>query len=68
VVQKLDQVSDMDGTFEWLNKAYQEHPIGLYSISFEPYYDPLRSDPRFRDLLRRMNLPLDSSVVRAEHN
>jgi serine/threonine protein kinase/Flp pilus assembly protein TadD len=42
-----------DKAFEWLQKAYEERSI--YSLR-DPAYDPLRSDPRFADLLRRMNL------------
>ncbi len=46
--------------FEWLEKAYEERSQGLigYYIKVSPAYDPLRSDPRFQDLLRRVGLPL----------
>jgi TolB-like protein len=50
-------LGDKDRTIEWLNKAYQERSVGLYGIAVAPQLDPLRSDPRFQDLLRRMNLP-----------
>jgi hypothetical protein len=43
-----------DKAFEWLEKGYEDRSIG--AIKVEPAYDPLRSDPRFADLLRRMNL------------
>ncbi len=43
-----------DKAFEWLEKGYEER--FLPSIKVDPAYDPLRSDPRFQDLLRRMNL------------
>jgi hypothetical protein len=39
-----------------LEKAYQERADGLNYINVEPGFDFLRSDPRFADLLRRMNL------------
>jgi tetratricopeptide (TPR) repeat protein len=43
-----------DRAFEWLEKGYEDRSIG--AIKVEPTYDPLRSDPRFANLLRRMNL------------
>jgi serine/threonine protein kinase/tetratricopeptide (TPR) repeat protein len=45
---------EKDKAFDWLEKAYEEHFIVV--IKVHPAYDPLRSDPRFADLLRRMNL------------
>ena len=45
---------EKDKAFEWLEKAYEEHYI--IAIKVNPVFDPLRSDPRFTDLLRRMNL------------
>jgi len=44
-------------TFEWLELAYKQRDSDLPSISVDPVFDPLRSDGRFHDLLRRMNLP-----------
>ena len=49
---------DYEQTIFWLEKAYEEHDPSLPYISL-PIYDPLRSDPRFQDLLRKMNLPVD---------
>jgi hypothetical protein len=48
-------LSDPDQAMIWLNKAYDArfNP----SILLRPAYDPLRSDPRFKDLLRRIGLP-----------
>ncbi len=48
---------DYDRAIEWLEKAYEVHDPGLPYVGFSPIYDPLRSDPRFQDLLRRMNFP-----------
>jgi adenylate cyclase len=44
--------------FEWLEKGYERHSLGLGGVDLkvDPVWDPLRSDPRFADLLRRMNL------------
>jgi len=51
-------LGDKEKAFEWLGKAYEDRSIGssFATIKMDPIYDPLRSDPRFTDLLRRMNL------------
>ena len=45
-----------DEAFLWLNKAYAQHSNALTGLKVDPLYDPLRSDPRFQDLLRRVGL------------
>jgi TolB-like protein/Tfp pilus assembly protein PilF len=37
-----------------LEKAYVQHSNGLTSLGVDPIYDPLRRDPRFQDLLRKV--------------
>jgi tetratricopeptide (TPR) repeat protein len=49
---------EYDLAIDWLEKAYEEHDPNLPYIG-SPEYDPLRSDPRFQELLRKMNLPVD---------
>ena len=49
------RLGEKEKAFEWLEKAYNERE-GLVYIKVHPSYDPLRDDPRFQDLLRRMNL------------
>ena len=48
---------EKDQAFEWLEKAYQERASPIVVLKVDPRLDPLRSDPRFQDLLRRMNFP-----------
>jgi TolB-like protein/DNA-binding winged helix-turn-helix (wHTH) protein/Tfp pilus assembly protein PilF len=43
--------------FEWLTKAYQDKSAMMVQLKVNPNMDPLRSDPRFQDVLRRMNFP-----------
>ena len=45
-----------DEALEWLEKAYRAHDPNMPYISVDPIFDDLRDDPRFKDLLRRMNL------------
>lgn len=54
--------------FACLEKAYEEREQGLVVMRREPMFDPLRADPRYQDLLRRMNLPVDSTSTVAIHN
>jgi len=51
------QLGDKDQAFAWLEKAYKEHVGPMVTLKVDPAWDPLRSDPRFQDLLRRMNFP-----------
>jgi adenylate cyclase len=49
-------LGEKDKAFEWLEKAYEDRSLGASPFKLNPIFDPLRSDPRFADLLRRMNL------------
>ncbi len=50
-------LGDIEPAFKSLEKAYAERDNQLQVLKVEPGYDPLRKDPRFADLLRRMGLP-----------
>lgn len=45
-----------DEAFEWLEEAYKVRDEGLTYLKIDPCLDPLRSDPRFDDLLSRVGL------------
>jgi tetratricopeptide (TPR) repeat protein len=50
-------LQEKEKAFEWLEKAYEDRSIvSVGFIKTNPMFDPLRSDPRFADLLRRTNL------------
>ena len=56
VAEVYAYLGDNDHVFEWLEKAYQDRTGILIYLNVHPVFDPLRDDPRFHDLLRRMNL------------
>jgi serine/threonine-protein kinase len=49
-------LGDMDRAFESLERAYQARSAGLIYLHLDPGYDPLRSDPRFAEMVNRIGL------------
>jgi len=49
-------LSEIDKVFEWLYKAYDERDSSLIYITVVPPVDPIRADPRFMNLLKKMGL------------
>jgi len=50
-------MGDKDQTFAWLEKGLKDKSDAIESIKNFHAFDPLHSDPRYADLLKRMNLP-----------
>ena len=50
-------LGDKDKAFEWLEKDFQNRDSRLNTFRWELQFEPLRDDPRFKDLLKRMGLP-----------
>jgi len=50
------QLGDRDNAFRWLEKAVEARSSFLLFIKVSPRVDPLRSDPRYHELLQRMGL------------
>ena len=53
----MQGLNDKDQAFEWLERAYQERCNFLTLLKFETVFDNLHADPRFKELVKRMNLP-----------
>ena len=51
-------LGDKEQAFVWLEKAFQERDVLLMTLNIESHLDPLRSDRRFQDLVRRVGLPV----------
>ncbi len=50
-------LGEKDQAFQWLEKAYKQRDSWMTFRKVHPRFDPHHSDPRFADLLRRMNFP-----------
>src|ERR1017187_8032619 len=50
-------LGNKDQAFRWLNTAYQERDALLEGLKTDSLLDPLRSDPRFAELARKVGLP-----------
>jgi serine/threonine protein kinase/tetratricopeptide (TPR) repeat protein len=57
IAESYAYLGDKDHAFEWLNTAYKEHDPGMPALPTDFYFDPVRSDPRFAELLRKVGLP-----------
>ena len=57
IAMDYSSLHEKDRAFEWLEKAYQEHSGWLLELEIDPIWDPLRSDPRFQDLMHRVGIP-----------
>ncbi len=55
---------DKEQAFHWLEKSNENRDDWITWLKTNPEVDSLRSDPRFKDLLRRAGLPLQACRVR----
>jgi serine/threonine-protein kinase len=49
-------LGDADDAFHWLDVAMEERATGLIFLRVHPRLDPIRSDPRYRTLLRKLGM------------
>jgi len=50
-------MGDKDEAFHWLEKAYEEHSASMPYLGVDLFWEKIRSDPRYADLLRRVGMP-----------
>ena len=53
----LEALGQKEEAYAWLDRIFPDRPRPLKSLHILPYLDPLRSDPRFQELQRRVGLP-----------
>ena len=52
-------LDDWDAAFHWWEQAVEVRDPFIVAIKTWPFFDPVRGDPRYRAMLRRMNLSED---------
>jgi TolB-like protein/tetratricopeptide (TPR) repeat protein len=50
-------LGEKDQAFLWLNRAFDSHDPALEYLKVDPTFDPLRGDPRFTELVKKMGFP-----------
>jgi pentatricopeptide repeat protein len=50
-------LGDYERALEWLDRAFDERSNIVLNLKVHPFFDPLRNDPRYEALQRRMNFP-----------
>ncbi|MGB0036711.1 MAG: tetratricopeptide repeat protein [Candidatus Acidiferrales bacterium] len=50
-------LGEKDHAFAWLEEAYRHRDFFLTYLTTQPYMDPLRSDPRYAELVHRLRIP-----------
>ena len=50
-------LGELEQAMDWIEKSCVEREDAMVSLGVNPRMDPLRSNPRFQDLLRRIGLP-----------
>jgi TolB-like protein/DNA-binding winged helix-turn-helix (wHTH) protein/Tfp pilus assembly protein PilF len=55
-------LGDKDEAFRWLDKAFDDRANWLVWLRFDPRWDSLRTDPRYAEMIRRMEFPGSMAV------
>jgi len=51
------QLGDKEQSFMWLERAYAERSPGMVDLKEAPWFDKIRGDRRYADLVRRVGPP-----------
>jgi len=50
-------IGETDEAFAWLERGFRDRDPLMVATRTDPCFDPIRSDPRFDDLFRRIGFP-----------
>ena len=65
MIQLFAWGGDTDRALEWIERSWEMRDHEIAYLGAVPFPDELRGDPRFHDVLRRLNLPLPDGAVRS---
>jgi TolB-like protein len=51
------QMGEINTSFKWLTKAYITHEVEVYWLKVEPAFEPLHSDPKWKDIISKIDYP-----------
>jgi serine/threonine protein kinase/Tfp pilus assembly protein PilF len=57
IAQNYAKLDEKEQAFQWLDTCWRERDIGMLALKSRSEYDPLRSDPRFAELVKKVGLP-----------
>ena len=57
IAQAFDHGGNPEKAIEWIQRAYESRHPSMVALAVAPYSDSIKSDPRYTDLLRRLDLP-----------
>jgi len=57
IAELYAELGDKEHAFEWLATAYREHDNSLINLRTDYAIDPVRSDPRYAELVRKIGFP-----------
>jgi serine/threonine-protein kinase len=59
IAEVYTQLGQKDKAFQWMQRGVKEQCDCLVHLKSEPWLDPLRADPRYLELVKRVGFPLD---------
>jgi len=57
IAEAFNELGEKDQAFMWLEESYEVHEPVLTALNAAPFFDNLRGDPRFQDLVHRIGIP-----------
>jgi len=60
-------LGEKNQAIQWLEKAIEQHDAGVGDLASRPALEPLHSDPRFQDFVRRIGLPVNVASDQVPH-